>query len=97
MWLLPSVLLSQHSEAALLTAKVSADVQCSSLKVIQEQALAEAANQRSAPSQAHPRRARCHYKQFNLELQLIVTSTEEFFFFHHCKAAGTWARFQWLS
>lgn len=30
-------------------------------------------------------RARCHYKQFNLELQLIVTSTEELLFFHMAK------------
>lgn len=50
--------------------------------------VAEAADQRGALSQAHPRRARCHYKQFNLELQLIVTSTEELLFFHMAKLAA---------
>lgn len=48
-------------------------------------------------SRARPHRARCHYKQFNLELQLTVTSAEELLFFPHRKAAGTWARFQRLS
>lgn len=47
--------------------------------------VAEAADERSAPSQAHPHWAHCHYKQFNLELQLIVTSTEELLFFHMAK------------
>lgn len=83
-------------EAALLTAKISADVQCTGLKAIRQRAVAEAANWRGAPSRAHPHRACCHYKQFNLELQLIVTSAEELLFFHHRKAAGMWARFQRL-
>lgn len=48
-------------------------------------------------SRARPHRARCHYKQFNLELQLTVTSTEELLFFPHRKAAGMRARFQRLS